>query len=117
MRSSIENSAFAKSSSVKSSVQKINLVAALIRGEKASEALLQLKFCRKKVATDLSQVLLSAIANAENNYGLDIDNLYIERVLVGKSFVLKRFKAKAKGKVGHIRKPYSKITIFVHERS
>lgn len=112
-----ENMAFAKSAPVKSSVQKINLVADLVRGEKVSDALLQLRFCRRKVAIDLSKVLHSAISNAENNYGMDVDKLYIDKILVGKAFTLKRFRARAKGRSGRIQKPFSKVSVFVCERN
>ena len=109
-------SVVAKSAPVKSSVQKINLVAALVRGDKVSNALLQLKFCKRKVADDLGRVLQSAVSNAENNFGMDVDKLYIDKILVGKAFTLKRFKARAKGRAGRIQKPFSRVSIFVYER-
>lgn len=107
---------FAKGRAIKGSVQKINLVAKLVTGMKAFDALTQLKFCRKRAAGDLYQVLNSAIANAENNHSRDIDSLYIDRITVGKSFVLKRFHARGRGRAAGIKKPYSNITIYLDEK-
>lgn len=102
---------------IKSSVQKINLVADLIRKKKASDALLQLSFSNKKVANDLKKVLLTAIANSQNNFNLDIDKLYIKEVLPGKSMSLKRFSVRARGRIDKINKPFSRVTIILEERS
>ena len=93
-----ENQASAKLSNIKTSVQKLNIVADLIRGMKADQAVLQLQFMKKKLALPVKKCLESALANAENNHELDIDNLVIDRVLVGKSFVMKRFRARARGR-------------------
>jgi large subunit ribosomal protein L22 len=106
----------AKGTAIKASVQKLNIIAQLIRGMHVHDALTQLKFCKRKVARDVLAVLNSAIANAENNDNLDIDNLYISNISVGKAFSLKRFHARARGRAGSIRKPFSNITIHVSER-
>ena len=108
--------AFASTRAIKTSVQKLNLVAKLVTGMKVEEALLQLQFSRKKVAHNIREVLSAAVANAENNNGLDIDKLIVSEVLVGKSFVMKRFRARARGRAGKIMKPYSNLTVFVSER-
>ncbi len=109
-------SAFASAKVVKGSVQKVALVTRLITRMKADQALLQLQFSRKKVAKDLALVLNSAISNAENNFGLDVDNLYVSRIMVGKAFALKRFHARGRGRASRITKPYSNVTIYVSER-
>ncbi|MEQ9116107.1 MAG: 50S ribosomal protein L22 [Rickettsiales bacterium] len=108
--------AIAKLKSIKTSVQKLNLVASLIRGMKAEEALVQLTFAKQKVSSYLRDCLNSAIANAENNHDMDIDSLYVSKVLVGKSFTMKRFKARARGRGAKILKPFSNLTIEVEER-
>lgn len=111
-----DNQAIAKVSSIKTSVQKLNLVAAVIRGMDVEKALVQLKFMKKKVATDVRQCLQSAIASAENNYNLNIDELFVKQVLVGKALVMKRIRFRARGRVGRIHKPFSNLTIVVEER-
>jgi large subunit ribosomal protein L22 len=108
--------AYAKASAIKGSIQKVNLVCRMIVGMKAYEALLQLQFCHKRAAKDLYSVLASAIANAENNHGLDIDALVVSEIKVGKAFALKRFNARARGRGARITKPYSNVTIFVTEK-
>lgn len=102
---------------IKSSVQKINLVADLIRDKKASDALLQLSFLNKKAAHYMRKVLLAAIANSQNNFNLDIDKLYVKEVLPGKSMSLKRFSVRARGRIDRINKPFSRLTIILEERS
>lgn len=94
---------------------KLNQVARLIRGKKVSEALTQLTFSHRRIAIDVKKTLQSAIANAENNHNLDIDNLVVKEAHVGKSFVMKRFKARARGRGVKILKPYSHLTIIVKE--
>ena len=111
-----EKSAFAKNTSIKASVQKLKIVADVIRGIKVSDALLQLEFCKRNVARDLKLILNSAIANAENNGGMDIDKLYVSGINLGKSFVLKRFHPRGRGKAASIKKPFSNVTIYVSER-
>ncbi len=108
-----KNTAYAQSAPIKSSVYKINLVAEMIRNMKASDAMLQLQFCKKKVAVDMHSVLKAAISNAENNLGLDIDKLYISEILVNKGICLRRFRPKARGRSGKIIKPFSKVAVFV----
>lgn len=108
--------AIAKISAIKTSVQKLNYLAALIRNMKAEEALVQLEFAKKKVAKYLKDCLNSAIANAENNHNLNIDNLYVSKVMVGKSFMMKRFRARARGRGARIVKPFSRLSIEVEER-
>ncbi|MBN8827085.1 MAG: 50S ribosomal protein L22 [Sphingobacteriia bacterium] len=95
---------------------KLNLVASLIRGKRVNEALLTLEFSNKRIARDIKKCLLSAVANAENNYGMDIDRLYVAFVYVGKSFVMKRFSARARGRSARIEKFFSNITIQLEER-
>tara|TARA_Y100001960_G_scaffold293400_1_gene336390 strand:- start:2688 stop:3062 length:375 start_codon:yes stop_codon:yes gene_type:complete len=101
---------------VRSSPRKIALVLDYIRGKKADVALRDLEFTRKKVATDVEKTVKSAIANAENNYQYDIDNLFIKEAYVGKSLVMKRFRARAKGRASGIKKPFSRITIVLGEK-
>ena len=107
---------FAKGTAIKGSVQKVNLVANMVKGMKVFEAQLQLKFSTKRAAKDIYHVLNSAIANAENNHGKDIDNLYIDQIIVGRAFVLKRFHPRGRGKASGIKKPYSNVTIFLDEQ-
>ncbi|MDA9090103.1 50S ribosomal protein L22 [Pelagibacteraceae bacterium] len=101
---------------VRSSARKISLVLAYIRGKKADIALRDLQFTRKRIALDVSKTVKSAIANAENNYQLDIDNLYVKEAYVGKSLVMKRFRPRAKGRASPIKKPFSRITIVLEEK-
>jgi large subunit ribosomal protein L22 len=97
------------------SPQKLNLVAALIRGKKVDTALADLTFSRKRIAGDVKKTLQSAIANAENNHGLDIDDLVVSEAFVGKAFVMKRFHARARGRAGRIEKPFSNLTVVVRQ--
>ena len=101
---------------VRSSARKISLVLAYIRGKIADIALRDLQFTRKRIALDVSKTVKSAIANAENNYQLDIDNLYVKEAYVGKSLVMKRFRPRAKGRASPIKKPFSRITIVLEEK-
>jgi large subunit ribosomal protein L22 len=110
-----DNQAMAKASNLRVSPQKLNLVAQLIRGKKVDKALADLQFSRKRIAQDVKKVLESAIANAENNHELDIDSLIVERAFVGKNIVMKRWRARARGRTGKILKPFSEITIVVKE--
>jgi large subunit ribosomal protein L22 len=98
------------------SPRKLNLVAQAIRGKSAEAALNELAFSKRRIAGDVRKVVESAIANAENNHQLDVDRLYIAEASVGKSFVMKRWKARARGRVGKIMKPWSRITVIVRER-
>src|SRR6478752_137791 len=97
------------------SPQKLNLVAQLIRGKKVDTALADLTFSRKRIAGDVKKTLQSAIANAENNHGLDIDDLVVSEAFVGKAFVMKRFHARARGRAGRIEKPFSNLTVIVRQ--
>ena len=110
-----EDQAMAKGRMIKTSPQKLNLVAEMIRGKKVERALNELEFSRKRVAHEVKRVLESAIANAENNHDLDIDSHIVDRAFVGKNLVMKRWKARARGRVGRIKKPFSEITIVVRE--
>jgi large subunit ribosomal protein L22 len=111
-----DNEAMAFLKSVPTSPQKLNLVAQLIRGRDAQQARADLAFSRKRVAGDVLKLLDSAIANAENNHQLDVDRLYVAEATVGKTFALRRFRARARGRVGKITKPFSNMTIVVRER-
>ena len=102
---------------VRSGARKANLVLKFIKGKKADVALRDLEFTRKKVAEDIKKTVKSAIANAENNYQYDIDNLYVKEAFVGKSLRMKRWRPRAKGRAASIIKPFSKVTIVVEERS
>jgi len=97
------------------SPQKLNLVAGLIRGKKVAMALADLEFSRKRIAKDVRKCLQSAIANAENNHELDIDDLVVAEAHVGKALVLKRFSPRGRGRMGRIMKPFSNLTIVVRE--
>lgn len=106
----------AKARMVRCSPRKLNLVAESIRGLKVNKALAQLTFSTKRIATDVKKVLLSAIANAENNHGLDVDNLVVSEAYVGKAMVMKRFMPGAKGRANRIQKPFSNLTVVVKEQ-
>ena len=101
---------------VRSSPRKINLLLKNIRGKKADIAIKDLSFARQRIAFDIRKTVHAAIANAENNNQYDIDKLYIAEAYVGKSIVLKRFRARAKGRASGIKKPYSNITIILSEK-
>jgi large subunit ribosomal protein L22 len=110
-----ENEAKAVLRMLRVSPQKLNLVAQLIRGKKVSTALADLEFSRKRIAKDVRKCLESAIANAENNHDLDVDDLVVKEAFVGKALVLKRFHARARGRGARILKPFSNLTIVVRE--
>jgi large subunit ribosomal protein L22 len=110
-----DNEARAKQRMIRISPQKLNLVAQMIRGKKVERALNDLEFSRKRISKDVKKVLESAIANAENNHGLDIDSLVVSEAYVGKNLVMKRFRARARGRGAKILKPFSEITIVVRE--
>lgn len=111
-----DDEAQAVSRFIRTSPQKLNLVAQSIRGKSAGDALSTLTFSTRRVAGDVRKVLESAIANAENNHQLDVDRLFIKEASVGKTMVLKRFRARARGRVGRIKKPFSNLTVIVKER-
>ncbi|MEJ0069842.1 MAG: 50S ribosomal protein L22 [Pseudomonadota bacterium] len=101
---------------LRTSPRKLNLLAQLIRGKKASAALAELTFSKRRIAKDVKKVLQSAIANAENNHQLDVDRLYVKEATVGQSFALKRFHARARGRGASVEKPFSHLTVVVRER-
>ena len=111
-----DNEAMAKLTMLRTSPQKLNLVAGLIRGKKVEKALADLTFSKKRIAIDVKKCLQSAIANAENNHGLDVDNLIVAEAWVGKNLVMKRGRPRARGRFGKIMKPFSELTIKVRER-
>jgi large subunit ribosomal protein L22 len=100
---------------IRVSPQKLNLVAQLIRGKKVATALADLQFSRKRIAKDVKKCLESAIANAENNHDLDVDDLVVAEAHVGKAMVLKRFHPRGRGRSGRIFKPFSHLTIIVRQ--
>ena len=100
---------------VRSSPRKINILLKNIRGKKVDVAIRDLSFARQRIAFDIKKTIQSAIANAENNYQYDIDNLHIKEAYVGKSIVLKRFRPRAKGRASPIKKPYTNLTIILSE--
>ena len=106
----------ARDNMVRVSALKLNNVVKLIVNQKASKAINQLKFNQKRISSTVLKVLNAAIANAENNKQLDIDNLYIKEAFVGKSLSMKRFRPRAKGRAAKIIKPFSKLTIILEER-
>jgi large subunit ribosomal protein L22 len=110
-----DNEAKAVARMLRISPQKLNLVAALIRGKKVSSALADLRFSRKRIAGDVKKCLESAIANAENNHDLDVDDLVVAEAHVGKSIVMKRFVPRGRGRSGRIFKPFSHLTIVVRQ--
>jgi large subunit ribosomal protein L22 len=110
-----DNEAQAIARTLRVSPQKLNLVAALIRGKKVDRALAELEFSRKRIAATVKKTLESAIANAENNHDLDVDALVVAEAYVGKNLVMKRFASRARGRSSRILKPFAEITIVVRE--
>ena len=110
-----DNEALAKARMLRTSPQKLNLVAGLIRGKKVDKALADLTFSKRRIAGDVKKCLQSAIANAENNHNLDVDNLVVAEAWVGKNLVMKRGRPRARGRFGKIMKPFSEITIKVRQ--
>jgi large subunit ribosomal protein L22 len=111
-----DNEAMAIARMLKTSPQKLNLVAAMIRGKKVDKALADLTFSKKRVAGEVKKCLQSAIANAENNHGLDVDELVVAEAWVGKNITLKRGRPRARGRFGKIMKPFAEITIKVRQK-
>src|SRR5688572_1909193 len=111
-----DNEALAVNTQIRGSAQKLNLVAALIRGRKVEDALNILQFSPKAMAVDVRKVLASAIANAENNHNLDVDALVVAEASVGKSLSMKRFATRARGRSSRIVKPFSRVRIVVREQ-
>ena len=110
-----ENEAMAKVRMLRTSPQKLNLVAAMIRGKKVEKALADLTFSKKRISDDVRTCLQSAIANAENNHNLDVDELIVAEAWVGKNLVMKRGRPRARGRYGKIMKPFSELTIKVRQ--
>jgi len=110
-----DNEARAKLRMLRTSPQKLNLVAGLIRGKKVEKALNDLTFSKKRIAIDVKKCLQSAIANAENNHQLDVDELVVSEAYVGKNLIMKRGRPRARGRFGKIIKPFSEITIVVRQ--
>ncbi|MCZ4354293.1 50S ribosomal protein L22 [Roseovarius aestuarii] len=110
-----DNEAMAKLRMLRTSPQKLNLLAQLIRGKKVDKALTDLAFSKKRIAEDVRKCLQSAIANAENNHNLDVDELVVAEAYVGKNLVMKRGRPRARGRFGALRKPFSELTIKVRQ--
>ena len=110
------NEALAYAKHLRTSPQKLNLVAETIRGKKCEAALSELEFSRRRISGEVKKLLESAIANAENNHQLDVDRLYVAEATVGKTMVIKRWRARARGRVGRIQKPFSNLRLVVRER-
>ena len=110
-----ENEAMAIARMLRTSPQKLNLVAGLIRGKKVEKALADLTFSKRRIAGDVKKCLQSAIANAENNHNLDVDGLIVAEAYVGKNLVMKRGRPRARGRFGKIMKPFSQLTITVRQ--
>ena len=115
-RALADNQAKAVLRNLRVSPQKLNVVAAMIRGMDASKAVAALQFSRRRISNDVQKTLESAIANAENNHSLDVDRLYVKEAYVGKGLVMKRFRARARGRGARILKPFSHLTIIVSEK-
>ena len=112
-----DNQSIAILNTLRSSPSKVSLVADLIRGADAADAMQQLTFSKRAVARPMKKLLQSAIANAENNHNLDIDRLFVKEVRVGKGFVMKRFQARARGRAAKIQKFFSNIAIVLEEKA
>ena len=115
LRRVADNEAMAKLKMLKTSPQKLNLVAQLIRGKKVGKALSDLTFSKKRISDDVKKCLQSAVANAENNHNLDVDELIVAEAYVGKNITLKRGRPRARGRFGKLLKPFSELTIKVRQ--
>ena len=111
-----ENEAMAIARRLRTGARKLNLIAGLIRGLPAEKALAQLNFSPRRISGEVKKVLESAIANAENNHNLDVDRLVVAEAYVGKSLTMKRWRPRARGRIGQIIKPFSRITVVVREQ-
>ena len=111
-----DNEAMAVARRLRTGSRKLNLVAQMIRGLPVEKALAQLAFSPRRISGEVRRVLESAIANAENNHNLDVDRLVVAEAFVGKSLVMKRFRPRARGRMGRIEKPFSRITVVVRQR-
>ncbi len=110
-----DNEALAFGKNMATSAQKLNLIAQMIRGKNAARALIDLEFSKRRIAQDVRKLLQSAVANAENNHGLDVDRLIVAEATVGKTLTMKRFRARARGRAARIEKKVSNMTIIVRE--
>jgi large subunit ribosomal protein L22 len=115
-RSLTDSEAMAVTRNLRVSPRKLNLVAELIRGKKVDNAMADLEFSRKRIAKDVRKCVMSAVANAENNHGLDVNELVVAEAHVGKNLVMKRFHARGRGRASSIMKPFSQITVIVREK-
>jgi large subunit ribosomal protein L22 len=115
-RSLSEHHAQAVARNLRVSPRKLNLVAGLIRGKKVDHALADLEFSRKRIAQDVRKCVMSAVANAENNHGLDVNELVVSEAFVGKNLIMKRFQARGRGRASSIVKPFSQITVIVRQK-
>ncbi len=111
-----DNEAMAVGRNLRTGARKLNLVAQTIRGKTAETALAELTFSKRRISNDVKKVLQSAIANAENNHQLDVDRLYVAQATVGRGFVMRRFRARARGRPGKIEKPWSNLSVVMRER-
>lgn len=111
-----DTEAHARARTLRVSPRKLNLVCGMIRGKDAETALAELSFTKRRIAADVKKVVQSAVANAESNHQLDVDRLYIAEASVGKSLTMKRMRPRARGRVGRIDKPFSRLTVVVRER-
>jgi len=111
-----DSEALASARYIRTSPRKLNLVAQMIRGKNAGRALTDLEFCPRRVANEVRKVLQAAIANAENNHGLDVDRLYVAEATVGKTMKMRRFHARARGRAAPVEKFFSNLTVIVRER-
>jgi large subunit ribosomal protein L22 len=112
-----ESEAKAVARNLRVSPQKLNLLAQLIRGKKVETALADLEFSRKRIAKDVRKCVMSAVANAENNHGLDVNDLVVSQAYVGKNLVIRRFHARGRGRMSAIQKPFSQLTVVVKEKA
>ena len=115
-RRQAENEARAYARQIRTSERKLNLVAQMIRGKQAGKALTDLLFCERRIAKDVRKALQSAVANAENNHGLDVDRLYVAEATVGKAIRMRRFHARGRGRASTVVKDFSNLLIVVRER-
>ena len=116
-RSLSESEAQAVARNLRVSPRKLNLVAGLIRGKKVDTALAELQFSRKRIAQDVRKCVMSAVANAENNHGLDVNELVVSEAFVGKNLIMRRFAARGRGRASSITKPFSQITVIVRQKA
>jgi large subunit ribosomal protein L22 len=110
-----ETEARAVARNLRVSPQKLNLVAQMIRGKKVDTALADLEFSRKRIARDVRKCVMSAVANAENNHGLDVNDLVVTQAHVGKNFSMRRFHARGRGRMSPVEKPFAQLTVVVKE--